>query len=183
MKSFCLVLQSPKRTESRKTVKLTLTSSTRPKPHLVSRYANIQSVETTQTARISLQCIINVKERRDKNQTRCALTSGAPRPIIPLILAASLPEQPALSPPSRPFRAPPCASAPPVRGYLRIPDKGRKGFFALPRKKFEKRHKSLKVCVFFRRILRAQEIVAVRRRPLGRRLAGYPRPVCGQHRG
>ena len=70
--------------------------------------------------------IINVKERRDKTyRMRPNLTRRAP-PALPLFFVVRLVAVPF---PSGPSGAPSCASAPPVKGYLRIGRCTRNPFF------------------------------------------------------
>ncbi|WP_218128912.1 hypothetical protein, partial [Ruegeria marina] len=82
-------------------------------------------VETNQTARISLQSSINVKQHcipKAKNKTVAPIPQRA-RPDHPSNAAVS-PARPALSQTTN------STSAPPVRGYLRLLSISRKGLFA-----------------------------------------------------
>ena len=72
--SVCMCFRSPKKPKAVQTVKLTLYNRryrlrylSAGNHHLRARYTDIQSVETNQTAHISLQLSINVKEQNNQD--------------------------------------------------------------------------------------------------------------------
>ena len=89
---------------------------------LENRYVSGRSIETDQTAHISLQVSNSVKQHKTTNHKRSALSLGATPPSLSRIFPASLPEP---LPQPRPFRRP-TAFPPPVKGYLGPHPKTRK---------------------------------------------------------
>ncbi|WP_210401916.1 hypothetical protein, partial [Thioclava sp. L04-15] len=104
---------------------------------LLSRYAPVRVVYD-QTAHISLQISINVKERRDKNQ-----------PVAPHLVAPLANRIPnfffRFSVPCGSFRRPVAVCSASVRGYLRIRPEVRKSLF---QKTFEFPSKNSHAIVF-----------------------------------
>ncbi|CUH41203.1 hypothetical protein RUM4293_00070 [Ruegeria atlantica] len=103
--SVCMCFWFHQKPKAVQTVKLTLDHRTKA---LLARYTDIQSVETNQTAHISLQLSINVKEQtpRAKNQTVAPITSARPPKSFPKMPTVS-PMRPAVSP-TRPTVSPVC---------------------------------------------------------------------------
>ncbi|CUH49007.1 hypothetical protein RUA4292_04227 [Ruegeria atlantica] len=75
--SVCMCFWFHQKPKAVQTVKLTLDHRAEALP---ARYTDIQSVETNQTAHISLQLSINVKEHNTQSQKsdRCANNISAP---------------------------------------------------------------------------------------------------------
>ena len=95
--------------------------------------ASVSRSSTNKTAHTSLQCVPNVKQRttvfrpsQRQKQTRCALNYKRAPPEMPQNSLARTSRTPVRSA----LAAPSCASAPPVRGYLRIGVSTRKCFFS-----------------------------------------------------
>ena len=83
------------------------------------------SIEMNQTAHISLQILAISKSVETKSNRMRRNFLGAPRPTLPLFF----PSGPSKRPLRRSVWRPVGASAPPVRGYLRLGPGVRKRFF------------------------------------------------------
>ena len=92
----------------------------------MARYTDSRSVDTNQTAHISLQSYNNVKELKRQNQPNRANLNQRRSPdkslISRLVNNQGLPQSPR---PAKPANA----AAKPVKGYLLIPAETCKGFF------------------------------------------------------
>ena len=113
------MLQFPKKQKIRQTVKLTLYH--RPKPKSVDMTCSASSIERTKPPAYLFRYQI-CQRARDKNQTSAPYHLRRARPTLPQIFSKPTNVAAARS-------VPPCASAPPVKGYLRPQTNTRNPFF------------------------------------------------------
>ena len=135
--SLFVVLLVSSETESRQTVKLTLyhrivyvlppCGYLRTNPKSV----DIQTlIHRTEPNRPHISSDISISNSVETKETRCALTSWRAPPRIPLIFLVASRFRPSAFPlQCGPSGAPLCASAPPVRGVLRLVTETRNPFF------------------------------------------------------
>ena len=126
MKSSVCVLRVSSETESRTNSEAdTLSSSRSPKSAIYRRLIHRMNQGRPHIS----SDISDVKQRERQKPDQCALTFGAPARQPLECLAASSASAPRLRLAAAPSGAPSCASAPPVKGLLRIPPDTRNPFF------------------------------------------------------